>query len=86
MPVHSLLVDVFLKKLGVAPVRALKVWGALHDAGMFRDFEFRTGGTSSGKRTEEVVQLGKHGWSVKKIDLEAVEGYRDMVLRSSDLD
>jgi hypothetical protein len=83
LPAYSLLTEVFLEGLGVSPARVIQAWEQLTAAGAFSDIEFRSGGTSSGRNVQEVVRLVPGAWSLVRLDLEAVHGYRDLVLRSS---
>lgn len=81
LPVFALLIEVFLFELKVAPGRVVRAWDRLVDT-VLRRYELRQGGTSSGRNKAEVVETGEWGWRLVKVDLEAVQGYRDLVLRS----
>lgn len=85
MPAYTLLTEVFLEDLGVSPARAIQAWDRIDNAGAFSDVEFRSGGTSSGRLVQEVVKFTPGGWTLVRLDLEAVHGYRDLVLRSSSI-
>jgi hypothetical protein len=84
LPVYTMLVDVFLRVLGVAPPRVSTAWQRLNDAGAFAGFEFRAGGTSSGRRTVEIARFSEAGWASERLDLETVHGYRDLLFRRVD--
>ena len=81
LPIHTLLVDVFLRRLGVGPVRAARVWDRLWAGGAFEGFEPREGGSSSGQNYQEFAHLTNQGWELQRLDLESVGGTRDLVLR-----
>lgn len=83
IPMLTLLVDLFLRKLRVSPIRVIRAWSSLWAAGAFANFEPRTGGSSSGRHTQEVARLSENGWVVERHDLESYDGYRDLVLRRS---
>ncbi len=81
IPVYTLLVDVFLRRLGVAPARIVHAWDKLWSMGVFDGFEPREGGTSSGQRFQEIARLTEGGWDRERIDLEAIDGTRDLLYR-----
>lgn len=77
----TLLVDVFLRALRVSPVRAKQAWPTMWSEGVFAGFEPRTGGSSSGHYTQQVVRLGlgESGWDTERHDLETLGDYRELV-------
>lgn len=79
--VYTLLVDVFLRKMGVAPARIVRAWQALWAAGVFDGFEPREGGSSSNRHFQEVAVFTPDGWTTTRIDIESCAGVRDLVLR-----
>ena len=81
IPVYTLLVDVFLQRLGVAPARVVRAWDALWEAGIFEGFEPRQGGSSSGERVQEIARFTAQGWERERIDLESCGGTRDLLYR-----
>lgn len=83
LSVYRLLVDVFLVRLGVSPVRVERRWADLWSAGVFDGFEAREGGTSTGSHKLEVAELGHSGWSTREVDLEAIAGTRDIVFKDA---
>ncbi len=81
IPIYTLLVDVFLKRLGVAPARVVRAWDALWDNGVLEDFEPREGGSSSGRNYQQVARFSANGWTRERIDLESINGVRDLLYR-----
>lgn len=78
IPMYEVLVDVFLRRLRVHPVRAMAAWDRMRKLGVFHGFEPRKGGSSSGRNELEVAEFSSAGWTTKRIDLEAYRGYRDL--------
>jgi hypothetical protein len=83
IPMYELLVDVFLRKLHVHPIRAMVAWDHMRQLGVFNGFEPRKGGSSSGRHEIEVAEFSVSGWTTKRIDLEAYRGYRDLNYRGN---
>lgn len=81
--IYRLLVDVFGKELGVSPARAIHRWKDLWQSGVFKNFEPREGGSSSGRYNQEIAILNSEGWSTKRVSLESVEGVRDIVYKGA---
>lgn len=78
---YDLLVDVFLRRLSVHPVRAMAAWDRMKELGVFEGFEPRTGGSSSGRHMQDVAAFSPSSWTITRIDLEACRGYRDLNYR-----
>lgn len=83
LPVYRLLMDVFLGRLGVSPIRVSRRWKDLWAAGVFEGFEAREGGSSSGRYYQEYAELGPTGWSAGRLDLESLAGTRDLVFKGT---
>jgi hypothetical protein len=81
IPMYQVLVDVFLRRLNVHPLRAMAAWDRMKELGVFEDLEPRKGGSSSGRNELEVANFFASGWTTKRIDLEAYRGYRDLNYR-----
>lgn len=81
LPMYKVLVEVFLRRLKVHPLRVLAAWDRMKELGVFMDFEPRKGGSSSGRHELEVAVFSSSGWTTKRIDLEAFRGYRDLNYR-----
>ena len=77
---YQFLIDIMLKELHVAPPRVVKAWPRLVGAGVFEGLEFRRGGSSTGLRVE-FGEFFFDGWRQTSVDVETVDGYRDMVAR-----
>lgn len=78
IPMYEVLVDVFLRRLGVHPVRTMAAWDRMRKLGVFDGFEPRKGGSSSGRNELEVAEFSSSDWTTERIDLEAYRGYRDL--------
>ncbi|MCH8881400.1 MAG: hypothetical protein IID34_16150 [Planctomycetes bacterium] len=83
LPMYEVLVEVFLRRLNVHPLRVLAAWDRMKELGVFMDFEPRKGGSSSGRHELEVADFSSSGWTTKRIDLEAFRGYRDLNYRGA---
>lgn len=81
IPMYDVLVNVFLRRLNVHPVRVMAAWDRMKQLGVFEGFEPRKGGSSSGRHELEVAEFSLTGWTSKRIDLEAYRGYRDLNYR-----
>lgn len=81
----DLCVEVFLKRLGVTPARAIERWKFLEDSGVFHDIEFRPGGSNSGKHQQKIVSLSPTGWELRGVNYESIQGYRDLKNRGARL-
>jgi hypothetical protein len=80
LTIYDLLTDVFLRRLGVSPVRALSAWGRMADAGTFTELEFRRGGGGPDPRKRlPFARLTKAGWKEEFVQLDTFQGYRDVV-------
>ena len=78
---YEVLVEVFLRRLNVHPLRVLAAWDRMKELGVFMHFEPRKGGSSSGRHELEVAVFSSSGWTTKRIDLEAFRGYHDLNYR-----
>jgi hypothetical protein len=61
---------------GVSPTRITLAWPRLFDSGLFDGLDLRRGGTSA--RTWTVSVPSPQGWEARSIDLQAIDGYRDI--------